>query len=101
MPFSKFFRKNDWKKQSRRIAVNQEIAKIGKIFKENLITFIISSFSFVAALNWNQAMQDAIKILSPATTAIYYKFYVAILVTILAVIVTYILSKFKSQQMPA
>ena len=61
-----------------------------------MLTLATSGFGLVAALAWNQAIQDFVKeFIQPffPNEAIYYKFIYAILITIFAVLVTYQLSK--------
>jgi hypothetical protein len=61
-----------------------------------LVTLSTSGFGLVAALAWNQAIQDFVKeFIQPyvPNEAIYYKFVYAILITIFAVIITYQLSR--------
>ena len=50
----------------------------------------------VAALSWNDAIKAAITALFPAESDVIYKFYVAITVTIMAVVITYLLSRIKT-----
>lgn len=61
-----------------------------------MLTLATSGFGLVAALAWNQAIQDFVKeFVQPffPQEAIYYKFVYAILITVLAVLITYQLSK--------
>jgi len=61
-----------------------------------MLTLATSGFGLVAALAWNQAIQDFVKeYVQPffPSTAIYYKFFYAILITLIAVFITYQLSR--------
>lgn len=87
---------NKWKLQSRGIAIKNELKEFRRVFKENLITLLISSFSLVAALSWNDAIRTAITTFLPSQNEVYYKFYAALSLSFLAVLITYILSKFKT-----
>lgn len=61
-----------------------------------MLTLATSGFGLVAALAWNQAIQDFVKeYIQPffPGTAIYYKFFYAILITLIAVLITYQLSR--------
>ncbi|MBN2203294.1 MAG: hypothetical protein JW700_03880 [Candidatus Aenigmarchaeota archaeon] len=86
----------DWKQRSRNITINNEIIKFTKAFRENFITLIISAMGLVAALSWNDAIKSAIAALFPAESDLIYKFYVAITVTVMAVVITYFLSRIKT-----
>ncbi|MEM5879295.1 MAG: DUF5654 family protein [Candidatus Aenigmatarchaeota archaeon] len=92
----KFKSNNKWKLQSRGIAIKNELREFRRVFKENLITLLISSFSLVAALSWNEAIRSAITTFLPSQSEVYYKFYAALAISFLAVFITYILSKFKT-----
>ena len=68
-----------------------------KSFKEELtqqlVSLATSGFGLVAALAWNQAIQDFVnKFIAPGS-GVLSKFLYAILVTLLAVLVTYQLSR--------
>ncbi|MEM5869613.1 MAG: DUF5654 family protein [Candidatus Aenigmatarchaeota archaeon] len=92
----RFKNNNKWKLQSRGIAIKNELRKFRKVFKENLITLLISSFTLVAALSWNEAIRSAITTFLPSQSEVYYKFYVALAISFITVFLTYILSKFKT-----
>ena len=72
-----------WKKQKRDIVIN------------NSATLIMSALGLVAALSWNDAIKSSITTLFPSESDLIYKFYVAIVVTVLSVIITYLFSKVK------
>ncbi|MCX6767682.1 MAG: DUF5654 family protein [Candidatus Micrarchaeota archaeon] len=66
-------------------------------FRKQLITFIAASFAFVAALFWNTAITDTIKLFIPLSGAWFYELISAAVVTALAVTVIYFLSRYKPQ----
>jgi hypothetical protein len=86
---------NDWKNHKRRMIINHEVSKFTKAFRENFATLIISALGLVAALSWNDAIKSAIDTLFPSVGNVIYKFYVAITVTIISVVITYFISKLK------
>jgi len=88
-------RPNEWKQQKRSMIINHEVSKFTKAFRENFATLIISALGLVAALSWNDAIKTMIDTLFPATGNLIYKFYVAIIVTIISVVITYFISKLK------
>jgi len=90
-------KKDNWKSQSRQLVIRNELKEFWKRFGANLATLIVSAFGLVAALSWNDAIKDAITVLLPSEKTLYYKFYVAILVTFIAVFATYFISKLKPQ----
>ncbi|MEM5778438.1 MAG: DUF5654 family protein [Candidatus Aenigmatarchaeota archaeon] len=92
---NKTLEKSDWKKVKRNLIINHEILKFTKAFRENFATLIISALGFVAALSWNDAIKSAITTLFPAESDLIYKFYVAVIVTIISVVITYFISKLK------
>jgi len=85
----------NWKQQKRNLIINHEVSKFTKAFRENFATLIISALGLVAALSWNDAIKSAINTFFPAESGLIYKFYVAITVTAISVIITYFISKLK------
>jgi|GEM_PF-1071865 len=71
----------------------EEKAKMLDI-KGTMLTLIISAFGFVAALFWRDAIQDAIAKFVPEGEGLVYSFGAAIIVTIIAVIVIFLMSKY-------
>jgi len=90
-----FVIKPDWKQQRRNMIINNEVSKFTKAFRENFATLIISALGLVAALSWNDALKATIDTLFPSVGNLIYKFYVAIIVTIVSVVITYFISKLK------
>ena len=58
-----------------------------------MITFISAGLGFVAALFWQNAIKDTISAFIPPSEGWQYELAVAILVTFLAVVVLYTLTK--------
>lgn len=92
---NKIIIKPDWRRQRRSMIINHEVSKLTEAFRENFATLIISALGLVAALSWNDAIKSAISTLFPAESDLIYKFYVAIIVTVISVIITYFISKLK------
>jgi len=86
---------NEWKYQKRKMIINHELSKFTKAFRENFATLIISALGLVAALSWNDAIKTTIDTLFPAEKNIIYKYYVAAVVTVISVVITYFISKLK------
>jgi uncharacterized membrane protein len=86
---------NEWKQQKRSLIINHEVSKFTKAFRENFATLIISALGLVAALSWNDAIKTTIDTLFATTGNLIYKFYVAIIVTVISVVITYFISKLK------
>ncbi len=91
----KYSKPINWKQQKRKMIINHEVSKFTKAFRENFITLIVSALGLVSALSWNDAIKSAINTLFPSNSDLIYKFYVAIAVTIIAVIITYFLSRIR------
>jgi hypothetical protein len=87
--------KQDWRQQKRSLILNHEVSKFTKAFRENFATLIISALGLVAALSWNDAIKTTIDTLFPSVGNVIYKYYVAITVTVVSVIITYFISKLK------
>jgi len=89
---------SDWKQQKRSMIINHEVSKFTKAFRENFATLIISAMGLVAALSWNDAIKTTIDTLFPSVGNLIYKYYVAILVTIISVVITYFITRLKPKQ---
>ena len=83
---------------------NEPTAAEKKSFKrellEQMLTLSTAAFGLVAALAWNEAIKTFVdQFIQPyfPHTAIYYKFFYAIMVTLLAVLITYQLSQIRSR----
>jgi hypothetical protein len=58
-----------------------------------MVSLIVSAFGFVAALFWKDAIQAMIESIVPEGEGVLYQFGAAVLVTIIAVVAIYIVSK--------
>jgi len=89
--------KHDWRNQSRQLTIGREIEEFKKVFKDNFVTLIVSAFGVVAALSWNEAIKEVVLGLFPTKGPLFSKLYSAVAVTIIAIVVTYLLSKLKTK----
>ena len=67
---------------------------------EQMLSLSTAGFGLVAALAWNEAIKGFVEqYVQPyfPNTAIYYKFFYAVLVTMFAVLITYYLSQISSK----
>ncbi len=60
---------------------------------EKMTTLVTAGFGFVAGLAWNEAIQELFKQLFPAHGSLVAKFFYAIVITIIVVLVTTKLSR--------
>ncbi len=87
------------------MAKKPELTKAERSFREELfqqmLTLSSSGFGLVAALAWNEAIQTFVKgyiqYYFPNQSDVISKFFYAFLITIIAVFVTYQLSKFSAR----
>jgi polyferredoxin len=86
-------------KKNRLAELHKGVQTFGKAFKDNFITLIISALGLLVALSWNNFWSFWVATLATEQT-LPYKFYIAIGTTVLAVILTYILTRFKSETKP-
>jgi len=89
---------NGWKEKRRKILLNNEVSRFKIVFKDNFVTFIISALGLVAALSWNDAVRTTIDTLFPSQANLIYKYYAAIVVTIISITATFFLSKLKPEK---
>ncbi|KON33878.1 MAG: hypothetical protein AC479_02865 [miscellaneous Crenarchaeota group-6 archaeon AD8-1] len=59
--------------------------------KTIIITTILSAFSFLVALTWRDAIQKTLNTFLPEGEGLFYDYLIAIIITIIAVTVTYTL----------
>ena len=61
--------------------------------KSIVITMVLSALGFLVALAWRDAIQQTIDLLVPKGEGLSYTYIAAILVTVIAVIITFVLIK--------
>ena len=78
------------------MATDEEIQKhaMELNIKGVILSLVISAFGFVAALFWRDAIQALINEIVPQGQGLTYQFAAAIIVTVIAVLSIYILSKY-------
>jgi len=79
------------------MALERELKEL-KI-KTIVIATILSAFGFLVALSWRDAIQKTIDTLLPEGEGLLYTYLAAIVVTIIAVIATYILLQIQKRDM--
>ena len=76
--------------------VTAKMAEMQAHMRNTMITFMVGAFGFVAALFWNDAIKSAVEAIFPNHGTIIAKFVVAIVVTVIAALVIYILEHGKT-----
>lgn len=91
-------------KRKRNKKSDEPTAAEKKSFRRELIEQMLSlstaGFGLVAALAWNEAIKGFVEqYIQPyfPDTAIYYKFFYAVIITLLAVLITYQLSQLSAR----
>ncbi len=97
MSVKNILKDKSWRAKSRSMIINGEVTNFTKNFRNNFTTLLISALGLVAALEWNEAIKEAVITLFPGKSTLVYKFYIAISITIISVTFTYFLSKFKTE----
>ncbi|MBE6505973.1 MAG: hypothetical protein IJP99_02750 [Methanobrevibacter sp.] len=72
-------------------------SQVGKLIMETILGLITTAFAFVAGLAWNDAIQKLIEEFVGTGSALSSLFTYAIIVTIIAVIVTVLLARFAAR----
>lgn len=72
-------------------------SEVSKLIMETILGLITTAFAFVAGLAWNNAIQALIEQFVGAGSALTSLFTYAIIVTVIAVIVTVILARFAAK----
>ena len=75
--------------------LNRGQEKFKKEARNQAITMIVTSFSFVAGLAWNEAIKSAIEHFFPSGGGMFAKLVYALLLTILVVVVSFVLTRLK------
>ena len=70
---------------------------VTKLIVETILGVITTAFAFVAGLAWNQAIQELINQFVGKGSALTSLFTYAIIVTIIAVVVTVLLARFAAR----
>ena len=71
--------------------------EVTKLIMETILGLITTAFAFVAGLAWNNAIQELIEQFVGKGNALTSLFSYAIIVTIIAVIVTVLLARFAAK----
>ena len=71
--------------------------QVGKLIMETILGLITTAFAFVAGLAWNDAIQKLIEEFVGTGSALSSLFTYAIIVTIIAVVVTVLLARFAAK----
>ena len=72
-------------------------SQVGKLIMDTILGLITTAFAFVAGLAWNDAIQKLIEEFVGTGSALSSLFTYAIIVTIIAVIVTVLLARFAAR----
>lgn len=72
-------------------------SEVSKLIIETILGLITTAFAFVAGLAWNNAIQKLIEQIVGTGSALTSLFTYAIIVTIIAVIVTVLLARFAAK----
>ncbi|SRR3989344_2647175 len=88
-------KRKNWRNESRKLYIEHELKEFSKAFRDNFFTLIISSFGLLTALTWNDFWREFITTLS-AENSLAYKLLIAVFITLLAVVFTYIFSRMKN-----
>ena len=72
-------------------------SNVGELIIETILGLITTAFAFVAGLAWNEAIQALIQQFVGTGSALTSLFTYAIIVTVIAVIVTVILARFAAK----
>mgnify|MGYP001018354865 CR=1 FL=1 len=77
--------------------LKKEQAEIKKSVTDKMFTLATSAFGLVAALAWNDAIKAFFEIYFPTQDQLFAKIWYALIVTTLAVVITYYLGKFSGK----
>ncbi|MBI2084299.1 MAG: hypothetical protein HYT70_01660 [Candidatus Aenigmarchaeota archaeon] len=81
-----------------RVKIREELTSFRKEFQKDIVAFLTGAFAFVAALTWNDLIRETISRVVSPSEELFYKYIAALIVTVIAIVIIYILSKFKSKE---
>ena len=64
--------------------------------KTIVTTMILSALGFLVAFQWRDVIKETIEVMIPAGEGLLYKYGVAVLITIIAVVITFVLIKIQN-----
>jgi len=67
--------------------------------KSIVVTMILSALGFLVALAWRDAIQQSIELFVPSGEGLAYTYLAAILVTVIAVVVTFVLIRLQKMDL--
>ncbi len=62
-------------------------------FRKQLVILVTGAFAFTAALFWNNAIKNTISRFIPTADTWYWEIFIAVLVTAVAVVATYLVTR--------
>jgi formate/nitrite transporter FocA (FNT family) len=77
--------------------IKTEVKEVKKEFKKTTLTLILGGFGMVAALAWNEAIKSLFDTLLPKSSALIGKFFYAIVITIIVVLISSQLKKLSEE----
>ena len=82
-----------WKKSKNTMTISHHFTRYQREFRRQMTTFIVGAFSFVAALVWNDAIKETLKMIEFNSNFIFYKYITAVIVSVVCVLIIIFLSE--------
>jgi hypothetical protein len=86
-----------WETEKTKMVVAKSLTRYQKEFRRHMTTFVIGSFSFVAALLWNNAIQSTLDMIQFKSNFILFKYMTAIIVSTIAILIIIFLTEINSK----
>jgi len=90
-------KKRDWRYQKAKIQAFSEVRGFSKHMKDNFWTLTISTFGIATGLVWYDVVKMMIDEFFPNRNTLLIKFYVAVLITMVAIMATYVITRVRNK----
>ncbi len=88
------FKKENWRQHSARLVIHKEVTNYAQTLRNNFTTLAISIIGVATAISWSSVVQTVLTDLFPNTSDLMSKMYVAIVITLVSITLTYLITRF-------
>lgn len=87
--------KPTWRTASRNMSIQKEVNMFARKTRENFVTLLISIVGMATAITWNEVVRYIIDVFFHERSLFMAKVSVAVIVTLVALVLTYMISRAK------
>lgn len=86
-----------WEAERTKMVVAKRLTRYQREFRRHMATFVIGSFSFVAALLWNDAIKSTLDKIQFGSNFVLFKYLTALIVSTIAILIIIFLTEMNSK----